>query len=105
MHRCKLKLNSVAWVRERTKATERPPPVGEDNAVADRGCHVVNVTDPLQPYSRFLDRGPYFFFQVAPHLFSRGLVGPVPDPLLLRKSVSAGNETRTPESVASNSDH
>jgi hypothetical protein len=32
-------------------------------------------------------------------------VDPVPDPLLLRKSGSAGNRTRTSESVARNSDH
>jgi hypothetical protein len=32
-------------------------------------------------------------------------VGPVPDPLLLRKSGSAGNRTRTSGSVARNSDH
>jgi hypothetical protein len=31
-------------------------------------------------------------------------VDPVPDPLLLRKSGSAGNRTRTSGSVASNSD-
>jgi hypothetical protein len=41
-----------------------------------------------------LDRNRYFFFQVAPHLSSRGWVGPVPDPLLLRKSGSAGNGTQ-----------
>jgi len=29
---CKLKLNSVALVRERTIPTERPPPVGEVSA-------------------------------------------------------------------------
>jgi hypothetical protein len=34
------------------------------------------------------------FFQVAPQLYSRGWVDPVPDPLLLRKSGSAGNLTR-----------
>jgi hypothetical protein len=28
----KTKLNSVAWVRERTRPTERPPPVGEVSA-------------------------------------------------------------------------
>jgi len=35
----KLKLNSVALVRERTIPTERPPPVGEVSAdfFADRG--------------------------------------------------------------------
>jgi hypothetical protein len=32
-------------------------------------------------------------------------VDPVPDPLLLRKSRSAGNRTRTSGSVAKNSDH
>jgi hypothetical protein len=32
-------------------------------------------------------------------------VGPVPDPLVLRKSGSAGNRTRTSVSVARNSDH
>jgi hypothetical protein len=42
----------------------------------------------------FLDRSRYFFFQVAPHLSSRGSVDPVPDPLLLRKSGSAGNRTQ-----------
>jgi hypothetical protein len=32
----------------------------------------------------FLDRSHYFFFQVAPHLWSQGWVDPVPDPMLLR---------------------
>jgi hypothetical protein len=32
-------------------------------------------------------------------------VDPVPDPLLVRKSVSAGNRTRTSGSVARQSDH
>jgi hypothetical protein len=32
-------------------------------------------------------------------------VDPVPDPLLLRKSGSSGNRTRTSGSVARNSDH
>jgi hypothetical protein len=37
---------------------------------------------------------PLLFFQVAPHLSSRGWVDPVPDPLLRRKLGSAGNRTR-----------
>jgi hypothetical protein len=42
----KLKLNSVALVRERTMPTERPPLVGEVvPTFADRGCCVVSVTD------------------------------------------------------------
>jgi hypothetical protein len=39
-------------------------------------------------------RSRYFSVQVAPQLSSRGWVDPVPDPLLLRKSGSAGNRTR-----------
>jgi hypothetical protein len=39
---------------------------------ADRGCHVVSVTDPYARILRFLDRRRYFFFQVALQLYSRG---------------------------------
>jgi hypothetical protein len=53
----------------------------------------------------FLDQSHYFFFQVAPQLYSQGWVDPVPDPLLLRKSGSARNRTQTSGSVARNSDH
>jgi hypothetical protein len=38
----------------------------------DRGCHVVSVTDAYGHILRYLDRGRYFFFQVAPQLYSRG---------------------------------
>jgi hypothetical protein len=38
-------------------------------------------------------------------LYPQKVVDPVPDPLILRKSGSAGNWTRTSESVAKNSDH
>jgi hypothetical protein len=61
--------------------TERSPLVGE----VDRGCHVVGVTDPCGRIIGFLDRSRYFFFQVAPQLYSCGLMDPVPDVLLLRK--------------------
>jgi hypothetical protein len=67
---------------------------------ADIGCHVASVTDPCGRNLGFLNRSRYFFFQVAPHLYSRGWVDPVPDPLLLRKSGSAKNRTRTPGSLA-----
>jgi hypothetical protein len=66
---------------------------------------MVSVTDPYGGILGFLDRSRYFLFQVAPQLYSRGLVDPVPDPLLLSKSGSAGNRTPTSESVARNSDH
>jgi hypothetical protein len=70
---------------------------------ADRGSHVVSVTDSYGHILAFLDRSRYFFFQVAPQLYSRDWVDPVPDPLLLRKSVSAGNLTRASVSVATSS--
>jgi hypothetical protein len=50
-----------------------------------------------------LDRRRYFSIQVAPQLSSRGWVGPVPDPLFLRKSVAPGTEPETSGSVARNS--
>jgi hypothetical protein len=55
---------------------------------ADRGCHVVNVKDPYGRILGFLDRSLYFSSKVAPQLYSRGWVDPVPDPVLLRKSGS-----------------
>jgi hypothetical protein len=70
---------------------------------ASTGSHVVSVTNPYGRILGFLDWSRYFFFQVAPQLYSRGWVDPVPDPLLLRKSGSAGNRTRAPRSVARNS--
>jgi hypothetical protein len=39
---------------------------------ADRGCYVVSVTDPYCSILGFLDWSRYFFFHVAPQLFSRG---------------------------------
>jgi hypothetical protein len=50
---------------------------------ADRGCHVVSVTDPYCLILGFLYRSRYFFFQVALHLYWRSWVDPVPDPLLV----------------------
>jgi hypothetical protein len=64
---------------------------------------MVSVKDPYDRNLGFLGRSRYFFFHVAPHLSPRGRVDPVPDPVLLRKSGSAGNRTRTSGSVARNS--
>jgi hypothetical protein len=69
----------------------------------DRGCRVVSATDPHGSILGFLDQSSYNFFQVAPQLYSRGWVDPVPDPLLLRKSGSAENRALTSGSVARNS--
>jgi hypothetical protein len=70
---------------------------------ADRGCGVISATDPYGRILGFLDRSRYLLFYVPPQLYSRGWVEPAPDPLLLRKSASAGNRTRTSGSVARNS--
>jgi hypothetical protein len=66
---------------------------------------VVSAADLYGSNLGFLYQNRYFFFQVAPQLYSRGSVDPVPDPLLLRKCDSAGNRTLTSGSVARNSDH
>jgi hypothetical protein len=47
---------------------------------ADRECRVVSATDPHGRILGFLDRSRYYFFQVAPQLYSRGWLDPVPDP-------------------------
>jgi hypothetical protein len=54
---------------------------------ADRVCHVASVTDPYGHILGFLDWSRYF--HVAPQLYLRGWVDPLPDPVL-RKSDSAG---------------
>jgi hypothetical protein len=62
---------------------------------AVRGCHMVSVTDPYGNILGFLDRSRYFSFQVAPQLYSRGWMDHVAYPLLLWKSGSSRNRTRT----------
>jgi hypothetical protein len=61
-------------------------------------------TDPYVRILGFLDRSRYFFYQVAPQLYSRGWVDPVADPLLFFFLVVPGNRTRASGSVAKNSD-
>jgi hypothetical protein len=100
------KLNIVVWVGEWTVPTERWPLVGEVRANfcgwrVPRGQR----NGSLRPYSRFSRPQPLLFYQVAPQLYSRGWVDPVPDSLLLRISGSAGSRTRISGSVARNSDH
>jgi hypothetical protein len=101
----KTKLNSMVWVRERTIPIERPPLVGEviANFLRMEGATWSAWRIPTAVY-RFSRRGPLLFCQVAPQLYSRGWVDPVPDPLRFF-SGSAGNRTRAFGSVARNSDH
>jgi hypothetical protein len=85
----------VAWVRERPILTEWPRlSVTSVPTFEDRGCYVVSVTDPYGRILGFLDGSHYFLFKVAPQLYSRGWVDPVPDPLLLKKSGSARESNR-----------
>jgi hypothetical protein len=101
----RLSASNTFIVRERTIPTERPPLAGKVSAnFVGTACHVISLTDPYSSVLDFLDRNWYFFFQVAPQLYSRGWVDPVSDQLLLRKSGSVGNRTRISGSVARNSD-
>jgi hypothetical protein len=61
--------------------------------------------ESLRPYSQMSIPEPLLFFQVAPQLYTRRRVDPVPNPLLLRKSASTGYRTRIFGSVARNTDH
>jgi hypothetical protein len=97
----------VALVHEPTIPTERPLLVSKVNPNFCRWseCCVVSVAESYGRNLGSLDQSHYLFFQVAPQLFSWCWVDPIPDPLLLRKSVSARNQTQTSGSVARNSDH
>jgi hypothetical protein len=66
---------------------------------------MVSLMDSYGRILFFLDRSRYCFLQVAPQLYSRGLVDTVPETLLLRMSDSAGNRNRTSGILARNSDH
>jgi hypothetical protein len=66
---------------------------------------VVSATNPHGRNLDFLDRSRYFFLTTCSSIVLRRLSGPRPDPLLLRKSGSAGNRARISGSVARNSDN
>jgi hypothetical protein len=101
----KKKINSMVWVRKRTISTERPPLAGEVTAnFCGKRVPRGQRDGSLLPYSRYSTQEPLLFYQVAPQLYSRGWVDPVPDPLLFF-SGSAGNRIRASGSVAKNSDH
>jgi hypothetical protein len=91
-------------VRELYRQSDRRLSAKLAPTFVDRGCHVVSVKDSYCRILGFLDRSSYFFFQVAPQLYSWGWFDPVPDPLLLRESGSSGNLTRISGSEARNYD-
>jgi hypothetical protein len=62
---------------------------------ANRGVsHGQRGGTPAAVNLSFLDWSHYFFSQVAPHFCSGSWLNPVTDPLLFRKSGSAGHRTR-----------
>jgi hypothetical protein len=78
--------------------TERPPLVGEVivNFFADRGCHVVSVTDPYGRILGFLDSAATFLSSSSSVVFTR-LGGPRSRPTTF---FSGGNRTRSSGSVS-----
>jgi hypothetical protein len=75
--------------------TERPPLVREVSAnIFGKRVSRGQRNGSPRPYSRFSRQEPLLSIQVSPQLYSRGWVDSVPDPQLLRKSVSAWNRTR-----------
>jgi hypothetical protein len=80
----------VALVCERTISTELPPLVGEvsANVLLIEGARD-QLDGSLRPYSRLSRPKPLFFLQNSFSVVLTRLSGPVPDPLLLRKSGSA----------------
>jgi hypothetical protein len=85
----------MALVHKQNIPTKRPLLVSEVNAnFHGQGCRMVSAVDPHGHNLDFLDQRHYSFFQVAPQLYPRGLVDPVPDPLLLRNSGRAWYQTR-----------
>jgi hypothetical protein len=79
----KKKKNSMGWVREWTIPTEQLPLVSEVIAnFCGQRVPRGQCDGSLRPYSRFCRQELLLFYEVAPQLYSRGWVDPVPDPLL-----------------------
>jgi hypothetical protein len=89
--------NKLQWPQSATELYRRSDHRFSTKLVpgfAERRCRVVSATDPYGRNLGFFYRSRYYFYQVAPQLYSRGKVDPVLDPLLIRKSGSSGNWTQ-----------
>jgi hypothetical protein len=103
-HHC-VKKNWVAWVRKGTISTERPPLIGKVNANFLRMQGATwSAWWILRPYSPFSRPKPLLFVSSSSSVVLTRLRAPLADPLLLRKSGSAGNRLRASGSVARNSE-
>jgi hypothetical protein len=89
-NKCQTKTYCVAFIVPRLLLDEE----FSRNFCAREECRVVSMTGPHDRQSRFSRPEPLLFIQAAPQLPSRGSVVAVLDPLLLRKSSSAGNRAR-----------
>jgi hypothetical protein len=66
-------LKKTPWpesASELYRLSDRRLPAKLVSSFADKGCHVVSVTDPYGRIIGFLDWSRYFFFQVVPQLCS-----------------------------------
>jgi hypothetical protein len=90
-----LEQTKTPWSHKWTIPAKLPPLVGEVSVSILQIEGVVWSAHriPTAVNFGFLDRSCYFL-EIAPQLSSQGWVIPVPDPLLLRKSGSSGNQTR-----------
>jgi hypothetical protein len=68
-------IKQAPWLEsasELCRPSDRSSSVKLVPTIADRGCRVVSTTGPHDIILDFLDRSRYFFFGVAPQLYSRG---------------------------------
>jgi hypothetical protein len=70
-----------------------------------RWCRVVSATDTYGRILGFTRPEPLLFLSSSSSIVFMRLSGPLPDSLLLRKSGSTGNQTRTSGAIARNSEH
>jgi hypothetical protein len=104
----KKQTNKLHGLRPRVNYTDRATAACRRN-----DCQLVRIEGatwsawrfPTAVLSRFSRQEPLLFYQVAPQLYSRGWVDPVPDPLLFFFLVVQGNRTRDSGFAAKDSDH
>jgi hypothetical protein len=73
VHISEIKNNYTPWnesASELHRPSDRRLPAKLVPTLVERGCHVVSVTDPYGRNLGYLNLSRYFFFQVAPQLYS-----------------------------------
>jgi hypothetical protein len=80
--------NLTLWPSPRVNYTDQAPASLSAKVVstfADRGCHVVSVTDPLRPYSRISTPEPLLFLPSSSTIVLARLSGPCSRPTASQK--------------------